>query len=425
MLHKAFRSNGNPEIRFMGVFRESPPFHFYLMQFVGFSYFLYRFASRNYTVYGFLPPDMFNYPRISTFGMWPIPLSYFTSFQFIYTVIPRPTPEIIFGLQWIIIISCCLGLFGLFPKWNALVSFLFGLHLTGLMQASNAELDGGTLALSLMFILALSPAKNFYGFKNGFLLTKRSIDYHWPIFLLFLLVGSFYTGSGMKKIIDIGPHWPFVLHLENLAAVGIERSLFLSSRFVNPFLASLQLSYFLSIFAGLITLVGELFFISVLFLPRYRYFFVFSMIALHILVFVMAGINFIGNSLILLLCLDWNIIIRKADVYYRDDGSFCSRLLPWVKRFDWFRQINLIPVSDLKLTEPKIDFKILKPGMGLRDENGELYYGIDALEQFSARCPLLFPFNVLMKLPGIIYIARYIHNVTLINKSLLDAKVGG
>ena len=72
---------GTREVRFFGILRGSPPLHFYLIQFVGFAYLLYRFLSRDYTVYGYLSPDMFNFPR--TFGMelWPIPLLHFTTFQ--------------------------------------------------------------------------------------------------------------------------------------------------------------------------------------------------------------------------------------------------------------------------------------------------------------------------------------------------------
>ncbi len=49
--------------------------------------------------------------------------------------------------------------------------------------------------------------------------------------------------------------------------------------------------------------------------------------------------------------------------------------------------------------------------MGLQDENGEVYYGADAFEQLSARCTMLLPFAILVKIPGVIYLARYIYGI--------------
>jgi len=415
MPSRLFSSGGNREIRFMGVLRESPPLHFYLMQFTGFAYFLYRFLSRDYTVYGFVPDPMFNYRKAQTF------LLYFTDLQFIYSFIPRPTSEVIYYLQWTVIMCCCLGLLGIFPKWNAVISFSIGLHITGMMQTSNSIIDGGTLALCLILILALSPSRCFYGFKNGLSISKRGVHYHWPVFLLFLLVGSYYTYAGLNKIIDIGPHWPFVFHLENLAAVGIERSIFVFNRYADPYVCSLHQSYLLSVFLGFATLGTEVSFISILFLPRYRLFLVVSMIVMHILVFLMAGINFVGSSLILLLCFDYNAIIRKLDVYYDDKCGFCLRSLVWVRRFDWFKRIRLIPISELPDNETELDINMLRQAMGVREENGEIYYGADGFEQISHRCPLLLPFGLVMKIPGAIYVSRWMYNIVATKRARLGS----
>jgi len=54
---------GNRLLRFFGILRESPALHFYLLQAVVFLYLAWRFASRNYTVFGVLPDEAFTYPR--------------------------------------------------------------------------------------------------------------------------------------------------------------------------------------------------------------------------------------------------------------------------------------------------------------------------------------------------------------------------
>ena len=67
----------NREVRFFGILRESPAFHFYLLQAVAFLYLAFRFASRNYTVYGILPDEAFDYPRAYLNELWPLPPLHF------------------------------------------------------------------------------------------------------------------------------------------------------------------------------------------------------------------------------------------------------------------------------------------------------------------------------------------------------------
>jgi len=177
------------------------------------------------------------YSRIFGNQFIPVPVLHITTFQFINDFIPRPSPDIIVGLQYSIILACLMGVIGIFPRWMAGLVFLLGTHLTGMAQASNADSDDGTLVLCLLLILALVPSKYLYGWKNGFHLENRSANYHWPIVVLFIIVGSWYSYSALAKIIDTGPHWPIVLHLENLATGGIKQSLFLYSDFRFPFVS--------------------------------------------------------------------------------------------------------------------------------------------------------------------------------------------
>jgi len=326
-------------------------------------------------------------------------------------------------MQYVIIACCTLGVLGILPKINAIISFLLALHITGMLQSSNSELDGGTLALCSMLILCISPRHCFYSIINGFNITRRHIDYHWPIFLLFLFVGAFYSYSGLNKIIDIGPQWPFTLHIDRLAMSSIEQSLFVANRYAVPFISSLHSSYALSVFGGLVTLIGEIGFIAGIWLPRYRLFFLGSMISLHILVFLMAGINFLGSSFLLLLCMDYNVLVRKANIYYDGNCKFCIRSLNKVKKFDWFNRLNLIPIMELQENDNDLDIDYLQKEMGLKDENGEIYYGADAFEQIFNRCILLIPISLLMKIPGIIYIARYIYGVIARNRIQLGCKI--
>ncbi|MEZ4752058.1 MAG: hypothetical protein R3B54_15915 [Bdellovibrionota bacterium] len=195
------------------------------------------------------------------------------------------------------------------------LTFLGFLHFTGLVLATNSEIEGGTTSLFTLLILSLSPKSNFYTFKD--LLgkgepAKRSTDHHWPLFLFLLAMSVFYGSAGLLKIIEIGPDWALRLHLERVAPSHLGYSVFMTSRGFNPaILAFLRENVWFAPIAACITQFTELFFFTVLFVPRLRWLFVVSMGLLHFMVFNTGGINFLGNGFLLLMCFDYNALAEK------------------------------------------------------------------------------------------------------------------
>ncbi len=415
----------NPTFRFFGVFQDAPPLHFFLIQFVTFAYIIYRLSSRDYTIYGFLPWDHFDYPFNFRNELVPIHSGYFLTFQFVYDLLGiSPSPNLIRSFQYLIIFSSSLGLIGIFPRLASIVALILITHITGLFQSTDCPIDGGTIAIAGLFVLSIAPSKAFYGIKNGYSLKReKSHIYHWPITMLFLIVGCFYSFAGIAKIVDVGPHWPFVLHLENLSIVNLEDEVFLSSRYSDRFTSASHSNYLFSYLAGFITLIGEVFFITILTHPRRRLFLVFSMIILHVLVFLTAGINFIGSSFILLLCFDYNKLQRKVSVYFDGDCLFCTRVLNRIIGWDLLKLIRLNKMQDIPESNREFDRELLKKAMGLKDENGEIYYGADAFEQIFLRVPLLMPIGIFMQIPGMIYISRFVYRKVAKNRSSLGCSI--
>ncbi len=141
---------------------------------------------------------------------------------------------------------------------------------------------------------------------------------------------------------------------------------------------------------------------------------------LHLMVLVTAGINFVGSSMILMLCFDWNVLWRKATVVYDGDCGFCKRTLSRIAKFDWFGRLSSIPSGDAPDTLG-LDPERLHSEMGLVDENGEIYYGADAFEQIGARVPLLYPYALMMKLPGFAIIARRVYAWVSANRRMVSS----
>ncbi len=415
----------NPAVRFFGVLRESPAFHFHLLQLVGFLYLADRFASRNYTVYGLLPADAFDFPRGQLNELLPIPAVWFTTFQFLYEFLPRPGPTAIAVLQGVVLAACAGGVLGLAPRWCALVAFLVALHQTGMVQASNADEDGGSLILCLMLILALSPGHSFYGPGRGFRPLARSPDHHWPVFLLLLTVGSYYTLSGVSKLIDSGPTWPFDVHLERLAPTAVEDSLFLARSYRSPVAAGLHLHYAASVAGGLLTLAAELAAALILFLPRWRLALVATLGAMHFMILWLNGINFTGNAVVLLLCLDWNGLVRRATVLYDGECGFCTRSVALLERLDWFGRLDALRIAEVDPARLPVSPELLEREMGLVDEAGEVWYGADAFAELSVRTPLLWPMAVALRVPGVLPLSRPLYRFVARHRRHLGCRTDG
>jgi predicted DCC family thiol-disulfide oxidoreductase YuxK len=114
------------------------------------------------------------------------------------------------------------------------------------------------------------------------------------------------------------------------------------------------------------------------------------------------------------MCLDWNGIVRRATVLYDGDCGFCKRSVALVRRLDWFGRLDFRPIGVGETggaaasgqPDAPADSAMLEREMGLVDENGEVYYGADAFEALGARCPLLWPLALALKVPGAILVAR-------------------
>ena len=395
------------ENQWFGILRTAPCFHFYIIQAVSFIYILYRLTSRNYAIYGYLPESAFVFPEIYNMQTWYFlskPISHWLNLNFLYDYLGHPGYEFLLTIQVVGIAIAICGLIGFLPKQAALLCFIIKIHLTGLLQSTNANIDGGSLCMAVLLILSVSPSKCFYSLTRKSTKPKRHVDYHWPIFLLLLVVGCFYSYAGINKIVHVGLFWPFSLHLENLIFTGLEDSIFYSSRFVAPEITSLLGSPHLSTLAGIVTLLGEISFVGILFYSKLRLPCILLMISMHVLVYYSAGINFIGSSIILFLCLDWNSLVRNGMVYYNSSSETTTKLVRTLQKLNFHKRLRF---SDLKST---IDEQHHSSQLIFVDENGFTHKNMDALEQICHRCPALYPIAAILKFPGIKFFS---HKFTL------------
>ncbi|PON12417.1 hypothetical protein C2W62_39690 [Candidatus Entotheonella serta] len=228
--------------------------------------------------------------------------------------------------------------------------------------------------------------------------------------VLFCTVGTFYTTSGLNKLVDVGIHWPFALRLDLSAQRRLEDILVVTAHYGHRTTLQLHLSYALSVIGGWITLLGELGFITIICLPRYRLCFVLSMTCLHVLVYLTQGINFLGSSSILFLCLDYNVWVRTLRLSVSEPNHRLTSLVALLQRCDWTHRLYSCQPCSGRMDLTAANRAISTHRLQAVDENGEVYSDWDAVEQVCQRSPLLWPIALLSKILGLIYLLRRLYH---------------
>lgn len=405
---------------------QSYSLHGYIIQALIFSYSIYRYSSRSYESYGFLPEGSFSYPRAVLSIFYPLPLSHFSTFQFIYKYIPHINADQISIIQYIIILSSFLGLLGILPRFTGLISFLSAIHLEGILNSADAELSGGTILFISLLLISISPKNALYHIGRFRPINEKSGSSSFIIFGFSLVIGIWYFSAGLNKIIDSGINWPFTLNIHLLAASVLEKQFLFNQRISYPYFTTTQLSAILSIFSGVFTLLSELG--SILFITkfRYKYIILFFIISMHTAVYFLAGINFTGNTILLLGILNWNSLIEKEVLIFDDKCNFCLSCINFIRKY--IKPFNLKYVQLSKVKDGKFEFK--KYGMrkdlsirraqkaiGLVSEK-DVMYGYNTIANLLIRSPF-FIFGLLMYIPPINLLGIVVYKFISDNRYLI------
>jgi hypothetical protein len=178
------------------------------------------------------------------------------------------------------------------------------------MQTTNSEVDGGTLVLALTLWFSVQkkstitpiwrPSSEKEGNSSSALIGSQ------------MIIGSFYFYSGLNKIVDVGFDFPLRLSLQNLAEERRLQILFDGARYgIDWILIIMELEAF-SVLGGLVTMMVELTLLpALLFWRSWRAPAVVGLILLHTLILFSTGINFMGNSVLLLASMDLSRLFRK------------------------------------------------------------------------------------------------------------------
>jgi len=270
-----------------GNFTSNKKSYDYLI-YVTYIYVFWRMLSRNYGVHSFVSEYYSNVPRLylnfSQVELRPYEL---TSLHFIHRIVSIPNYDTIFNLQIFTAIVCILGLYLKYSKIISIIIFVNCMYLSGFVLMTNAELEATEIMLFSLFIITVTNLRNSDKWKFGL------IGFSW-------FVGFYYVSSGLNKLIDVGLSFIWTLNLDEFRYVAALNSLSLDSRYAHPIFAELLIHPLISDFFGLMTVLTELGFVLLFLNNKYSIFPLFGAILLHTSVFLMAGINFTGNSFFLI-----------------------------------------------------------------------------------------------------------------------------
>tara|TARA_B100000242_G_C43055458_1_gene493962 strand:- start:18787 stop:20094 length:1308 start_codon:yes stop_codon:yes gene_type:complete len=404
-------------------------FQAYLIQALTFFYTIYRYLSRSYESYGFLPHDSFTYPRWWLADLYPLPLSHFSTLQFIYRYIPHIDADLIAKFQYFIVIFAFFGLIGFLPRISAIISFLLTIHLEGILISADAEISGGTILFLSLLLIAISPKDALYRLWKFNPINDKSEEASFLIFSFSLIIGIWYFSAGVNKLVDIGLNWPFTLNIHWLAKSVQQKQFLFNQRLSYPSFTLSQLSPILSVFSGFFTLISELG--SILFITkfRYKYIIVFFLISMHTAVYFLAAINFTGNTILLLGILNWNSLCEKEIIIFDDKCRFCQNSINFIKKFIKPKNLKYMELSkvdssqfDLKKNGMNEQFNIrrARQAIALISEN-DLMYGYNTISNILVRSPF-FLVGLLMYLPPINLLGILIYKIIAKNRYLLSGK---
>lgn len=323
----------------------------YWIQFLVFGYCLFRYSSRSYEAYGLIDPTRVLYQRWWVADLWQLPALHFSSFQFIYDFIPYPGTSQIRVIQYGICIFSILGLIGIIPRISSIILFLSTVHLEGILISADAEISGGTVLIAVLLLFPFTPNAAFYRLLPfNIKAQSRTRSANFLVINYCLILGLFYFLPGINKIVDCGLNWPLTVRLDLLAVDKIQTQYFFNVRYVSSWITETQVSFVVSVLGGTVTLMAELAAIMFITNFRYNYLIVSLLIAMHSFVYLIAGINFTGNSLLLLGVINISTPFEKANIYFDDKCNFCTKSIKILQHLKP-KNIEYVKLSSIKDTQ--------------------------------------------------------------------------
>jgi predicted DCC family thiol-disulfide oxidoreductase YuxK len=312
-------------------------------------------------------------------------------------------------------IFCVTATLGLYTRVSAALCFVFGLYVLGLPQFFG-KVNHNHHMLWFTAILATSRCGDMLSL-DAILAARRRADqgsteppaasrrYALPLRCIWLLIGVCYFFPGFWKFWAVGIDWAMSDNLRNQMytkwlEIGGWTPIFRIDHY--------PLFYKLSAFG---TIVFELSFIFLIFVPRLRILAVLGGLMLHSMIRIFMRISFLSLSVSYVAFVDWQMVFRRVgrrllaeDFYLLFDGDsrLCRRIVAAVRTLDIFGRVTYVSTGDQAALEQVrlIQDDLLRQRHPIQAVSGRhIYTGSAAFRALARRVPLLWPLLIVLLLP--------------------------
>lgn len=382
---------------------------------------LWKFLSRDYSIFGLMPEELAIAYAGNTFnplsayvalGFKPI-VDLFT-FHWIHAFLPFPTVNILYYLQLFLEAMLVITLFfgGGYKKLNYLIIYIVGMYLLGFIFSMGADIDEIFIPMQMVLLLFIFRGKETYILSSN---QQSPLNYSrengWFFSMVLLIFIGYYFLCGFTKIIDISL-WDWgrceVANLVELnkikIAVGDDRAPF--------FMRDLIVGNSWMDIPGTALIYLEHLMIPLLFFKRrYIAFAWFIYFSFH-LTSLSLNLFFTGIFLSWLVFLPVHRFYAKIIVLWDGDCSFCKKSVDVAKKLDVFNRFIVINSNEkgkyeeeLKGWNGDIDKGLWAKGV----DSHENLVGFDGFRRMVWVMPLLWIILPILYIPLIPTIGRKVY----------------
>jgi len=385
------------------------------------TFLLYKFLSRDFSIFGILPIELaVAYPTnvfdpLDAYVLlgfkWFVDLC---TFHWIHWFVSFPSEVVLYYVQLFLELMLAVALLfgGGYKKLNYLVIYILGMYLLGFLFRMGADIDEIFIQMQIVLLLFLFRGKESYIL---FFKQQNPLNYSkengWFFSMVLLIFIAYYFLAGVTKVIDISLlDWgrcelSKLIELNQIKlALGDDRGVF----FLRDFFVE---NSWLDI-PGTVIVYLEHLMIPLLFFRREYIPFVWFIYFLFHLTSLTINLFFTGVFLSWLVFLPVYRFSQKVVVLWDGDCSFCWKSIQIAKKLDWFNRFIVVSSHDVKTNQALLegwDGDIEKGLFAKGVESNKSYVGFDGFRRMTWAMPIFWIILPLLYIPFVPTVGRWIY----------------
>ncbi|MGE0201790.1 MAG: thiol-disulfide oxidoreductase DCC family protein [Candidatus Melainabacteria bacterium] len=382
---------------------------------VVFGYFLYKLLSRDYTVFGFAPPEILSiYPTelfnfklgYAAMGVpWVVSLA---TFHWVHWFLPLPDVTSL-GIVQALAIACCAGVvvLGKGPRnLFAIGSFILISYLWGFNWRSGAEVDAVFMGMQMMLVYCFfrEPEALILSRKRAPLL-QTTAGNGWLFSMALIVFSLYYFYSGINKVLDITYLDWFKYDLAQLIGERYDYARVGHWFHVLPGFQFMRHYPIINVLFVPVSYLMELTIPAMFFRRDWVKYFAFFFLTFHTMTWAVS-ILFFGNLIMWFSMIPVHRFMQPVTLVWDSDCTFCGLWVNRLMRLNWLGLIQPVGSAEALRNNAYRDAgwrpDIVETSIWVHGENSPVsHVAYDACRRLAWATPLLWPLLPLLYMPGV------------------------